>query len=292
MAQQSGESMDFNPGETVHATPDGFVGEHEWEQAWGDQPAYARAAYELSCRHPGLHMENLSPKQIITMNNSEQAYEQYVWGTGRSNETDTDLDHDTRLNMDMYRQNERNAQYAGRDLNNVICMREAAYTGNDGTLTTQVRQSTLRVLDSPDPTGDMDSLSTIALGLNHDPVHTVEMLTGQMNTMAASEGVGLQQTLVQQLAAHPDASAQRNARALSTVLTCVESNADDMQGAAWLSASVRLYADCVGGVGDRAETRRWAQQIATMPGGGRPLATARTVASAIVLHIDGAMGAE
>lgn len=292
LAGQSRESMDFEPGETVHATPDGFVGEHEWEQVWGDQPAYARAAYELSCRHPGLHMENLSPKQIITMNNSEQAYEQYVWGTGRSNETDTDLDHDTRLNMDMYRQNERNAQYAGRDLNNVICMREAAYTGNDGTLTTQVRQSTLRVLDAPDPTGDMDSLSTIALGLNHDPVHTVEMLTGQMNTKAASEGVGLQQTLVQQLAAHPDASAQRNARALSTVLTCVESNADDMQGAAWLSASVRLYADCVGGVGDRAETRRWAQQIATMPGGGQPLATARTVASAIVLHIDGAMGAE
>lgn len=292
LAGQSRESMDFEPGETVHATPDGFVGEHEWEQAWGDQPLYVRAAYELSCRHPGLHMENLSPKQIITMNNSEQAYEQYVWGTGRSNETDTDLDHDTRLNMDMYRQNERNAQYAGRDLNNVICMREAAYTGNDGTLTTQVRQSTLRVLDAPDPTGDMDSLSTIALGLNHDPVHTVEMLTGQMNTKAASEGVGLQQTLVQQLAAHPDASAQRNARALSTVLTCVESNADDMQGAAWLSASVRLYADCVGGVGDRAETRRWAQQIATMPGGGQPLATARTVASAIVLHIDGAMGAE
>lgn len=292
LAGQSRESMDFEPGETVHATPDGFVGEHEWEQAWGDQPAYARAAYELSCRHPGLNMENLSPKQIITMNNSEQAYEQYVWGTGRSNETDTDLDHDTRLNMDMYRQNERNARYAGRDLNNVICMREAAYTGNDGTLTTQVRQSTLRVLDSPDPTGDMDSLSTIALGLNHDPVHTVEMLTGQMNTKAASEGVGLQQTLVQQLATHPDASAQRNARALSTVLTCVESNADDTQGAAWLSASVRLYADCVGGVGDRVETRRWAQQIATMPGGGRPLATARTVASAIVLHIDGAMGAE
>ncbi len=88
LAQQSGESMDFNPGETVHATPDGFVGEHEWEQAWGDQPAYARAAYELSCRHPGLHMENLSPMQIVTMNNSEQAYEQYVWGTGRSNETE------------------------------------------------------------------------------------------------------------------------------------------------------------------------------------------------------------
>ncbi len=236
LAGQSRESMDFEPGETVHATPDGFVGEHEWEQAWGDQPLYVRAAYELSCRHPGLHMENLSPKQIITMNNSEQAYEQYVWGTGRSNETDTDLDHDTRLNMVMYmenlspkqiitmnnseqayeqyvwgtgrsnetdtdldhdtrlnmvmyRQNERNAQYAGRDLNNVICMLEAAYTGNDGFLNTQVRQSTLRVLDAPDPTGDMDSLSTIALGLNHDPVHTVEMLTGQKNTKAASEGV-------------------------------------------------------------------------------------------------------
>lgn len=256
LAEQSHESMDFEPGEHVHATPDGFVSETEWEQAWGDQPAYARAAYELSCRHPGLNMENLSPKQIITMNNSEQAYEQYVWGTGRSNETDTDLDHDTRLNMDMYRQNERNAQYAGRDLNDVICMRESTYTGNDGTLTADVQRSTLRILDSPNPTADMDSMSTVALGLNHDPDNTVHMITGQMS--GHSDAHSLKQSLKEQLDSDTTYD-HENAERLSTALNIIANNADDTQGAGWLATSLGAFADYRHG--DKGQARRTANEV-------------------------------
>lgn len=256
LAEQSHESMDFEPGEHVHATPDGFVSETEWEQAWGDQPAYARAAYELSCRHPGLNMENLSPKQIAAINNSEQAYEQYVWGTGRSNETDTDLDHDTRLNMDMYRQNERNAQYAGRDLNDVICMRESTYTGNDGTLTADVQRSTLRILDSPNPTADMDSMSTVALGLNHDPDNTVHMITGQMS--GHSDAHSLKQSLKEQLDSDTTYD-HENAERLSTALNIIANNADDTQGAGWLATSLGAFADYRHG--DKGQARRTANEV-------------------------------
>ena len=253
---RSRESMDFEPGEHVHATPDGFVSDAEWEQAWDGKPAYARAAYELSCRHPGLNMESLSPKQIATMNNSEQAYEQYVWGTGRSNETDTDLDHDTRLNMDMYRQNERNARYAGRDLNNVICMREAAYAGNDGTLTADVQRSTLRVLDSPNPTSDMDSMSTLALGLNHDPDNTVHMITGQMS--GHSDARNLRQSLREQLDSDTTYD-HENAERLATTLDIIANNADDTHGAGWLATSLGAFASYRHG--DREQARRTAAEV-------------------------------
>lgn len=259
LAGQSRESMDFEPGEHVHATPDGFVSDTEWEQAWGDQPAYARAAYELSCRHPGLHMENLSPKQIITMNNSEQAYEEYIYedgGTHHLRESDTMLSKQDRLSADMYRQNERNTQYAGRDLNDVICMRESAYTGNDGTLTANVQRSTLRMLDSPNPTADMDSMSTIALGLNHDPDNTVHMITGQMS--GHSDARSLKQSLKEQLDSDTTYD-HENAERLSTALNIIANNADDTQGAGWLATSLGAFADYRHG--DEEQARRTANEV-------------------------------
>lgn len=285
LAGQSRESMDFEPGEHVHATPDGFVSDAEWEQAWAGKPAYARAAYELSCRHPGIYMENLSPKQIITMNNSEQAYEQYVWGTGRSDETDTDLNQTTRLNMDMYRQNERNAQYAGRDLNNVISMRENAYTGNDGTLTAEVQRSTLRVLDSPNPTADMDSMSTIALGLNHDPYNTVHMITGQMS--GHSDARDLKQSLKEQLDSDTTYD-HENAARLSTALNIIANNADDTHGAGWLATSLQAFADYRHGDREQAgftagEVRHSLRTHADNPATrSKPWQTAGIVAAAIL----------
>lgn len=280
LAGQSRESMDFEPGEKVHATPTGFVSDAEWEQAWATKPAYARASYELAHRHPGLNMANLSPKQIITMNNSEESYEQYVWGTGRSNETDTDLDDVTRLNMDLYRQNERNAKYAGRDLNNVICMREAEYEGNDGTLTANVQEATLRILDSPEPTADMDSMSTLALGLNHDPENTVRMLAGQMS--ARGDTGGLKQSLQTSLASVNDVYDRDNAEKLSTILTCIENNADDTHGAAWLATAMDAFASYR--QGEQETARRQANQVraAGIGGLGRPADTAITVADAIL----------
>lgn len=259
LAGQSRESMDFEPGEHVHATPDGFVSDTEWEQAWGDQPAYARAAYELSCRHPGLNMENLSPKQIITMNNSEQAYEEYIYedgGTHHLRESDTMLSKQDRLSADMYRQNERNTQYAGRDLNDVICMRESTYTGNNGTLTANVQRSTLRMLDSPNPTADMDSMSTIALGLNHDPDNTVHMITGQMS--GHSDAHSLKQSLKEQLDSDTTYD-HENAERLSTALNIIANNADDTQGAGWLATSLGAFADYRHG--DKGQARRTANEV-------------------------------
>lgn len=256
LAKQSRESMDFEPGEHVHATSARFVSEAEWEQAWAGKPAYMRAAYELSCRHPGLNIESLSPKQIITMNNSEQAYDQYVHGDGHANESDTGLDYVTCITMGLYRQNERNTQYAGRDLNNVISLRENAYTGNDGTLTAQVQRSTLRMLDSPDPTADMDSMSTIALGLNHDPANTVHMITGQMS--GHSDARSLKQSLKEQLDSDTTYD-HENAERLSTALNIIANNADDTQGAGWLATSLGAFADYRHG--DKEQARRTANEV-------------------------------
>lgn len=256
LAKQSRESMDFEPGEHVHATSARFVSEAEWEQAWAGKPAYMRAAYELSCRHPGLNIESLSPKQIITMNNSEQAYDQYVHGDGHANESDTGLDYVTCITMGLYRQNERNTQYAGRDLNNVISLRENAYTGNDGTLTANVQRSTLRMLDSPDPTADMDSMSTIALGLNHDPDNTVHMITGQMS--GHSDARSLKQSLKEQLDSDTTYD-HENAERLSTALNIIANNADDTQGAGWLATSLGAFADYRHG--DKEQARRTANEV-------------------------------
>lgn len=287
LAQQSGESLDFEPGETVHATSDGFVSDAAWERAWGDQPMYVRAAYELSCRHPGLNMDALSPKQIITMNNSEQAYEQYVYASGgaHTGESDLDLSVAQRREADMYRQNERNAQYAGRDLNNVICMREAAYTGNDGTFTAKVQRCTQRVLDSPDPTADMDSLSTIALGLNHDPDNTVDMIT-VMTATGSGDDAGLRQRLRRRLASPPDQWSRRGAEDMSTLMDCVANNADDTQGAGWLAASLGAFADCRNG--DTEQARRTAEEVheaAKNHEGSSVWRTADDVATAILEHL-------
>ncbi len=256
LAKQSRESMDFEPGEHVHATSARFVSEAEWEQAWAGKPAYMRAAYELSCRHPGLNIESLSPKQIITMNNSEQAYDQYVHGDGHANESDTGLDYVTCITMGLYRQNERNTQYAGRDLNNVISLRENAYTGNDGTLTADVQRSTLRILDSPDPTADMDSMSTVALGLNHDPDNTVHMITGQMS--GHSDAHSLKQSLKEQLDSDTTYD-HENAERLSTALNIIANNADDTQGAGWLATSLGAFADYRHG--DKGQARRTANEV-------------------------------
>lgn len=241
--RQSHEAMDFQPGDRVHATPDGFVSEDEWDRAWNDQPAFCRSAYELSRRHPGLDMEKLSPMQIVTMNHSEKAYEEYVHASGgsRSNESDLRLSPNARRNAAMYRQNERNAQYVGRDLNNVICMRESAYTGNDGTLTANVRDATRRMLDAPDPTGDMDSLSTIALGLNHDTDNTVDAITATTSTRDGDGG--LEQRLRTRLESEPDRWSIRDAEKMGTLMDCVGNNADDTQGAGWLADSLIAFSN-------------------------------------------------
>ena len=258
LAKQSRESMDFEPGEHVHATSAWFVSEAEWEQAWAGKPAYMRAAYELSCRHPGLNIESLSPKQIITMNNSEQAYDQYVHGDGHANESDTGLDYVTCITMGLYRQNERNTQYAGRDLNNVISLRENAYTGNDGTLTAQVQRSTRCVLDSPDPAADMDSMSTIALGLNHDPAETVDVITAMTSTRSGDDA-GLEQRLRHRLVSETDPWSRHNAETMSTIMDCVANNADDTQGAGWLATSLGAFADYRHG--DKEQARRTANEV-------------------------------
>lgn len=243
LGKQSRESMDFQPGDRAHATPDGFVSEDEWNQAWNDQPAFAPTAYELSCRHPGLSMEKLSPMQIATMNHSEKEYEQYVYASGGSHgdESDLRLSPNARRDADMYRQNERNAKYVGRDLNNVICMREDEYAGNDGTLTANVRQSTLRVLGSPEPTADMDSMSTIALGLNHDSDATVRMIAGQ--TSGHSDERDLKHALREQLQSPNYVYDQANAERLSTVMDCIANNTDDTNGGAWLATSLKAFCD-------------------------------------------------
>lgn len=287
LAGQSRESMDFEPGEHVHATPDGFVSDAEWEQAWAGKPAYARVAYELSCRHPGLNVESLSPKQIITINNSEDAYEQYIYEDGGNHhlrESDTLLSEQDRATADMYRQNERNAPYAGRDLNDVICMRESAYTGNDGTLTANVRDATHRILDAPNPTADMDTMSTIALGLNHDPAETVDVVTAMTSTRSGDEP-GLAQRLRHRLSSETDTWSQRDAEKMSTIMDCVANNADDTHGAGWLATSLGAFADYR--TGNKDQARRTAEQVreaAKHHNNDRVWRTADDVAAAIIEH--------
>lgn len=287
LAKQSRESMDFEPGEHVHATSAWFVSEAEWEQAWAGKPAYMRAAYELSCRHPGLNIESLSPKQIITMNNSEQAYDQYIYEDGGNHhlrESDTLLSEQDRATADMYRQNERNAPYAGRDLNDVICMRESAYTGNDGTLTANVRDATHRILDAPNPTADMDTMSTIALGLNHDPAETVDVVTAMTSTRSGDEP-GLAQRLRHRLSSETDTWSQRDAEKMSTIMDCVANNADDTHGAGWLATSLGAFADYR--TGNKDQARRTAEQVreaAKHHNNDRVWRTADDVAAAIIEH--------
>lgn len=279
----SKESMDFEPGEQVHATATGFVSEQEWNEAFAGSQDYEKAAYELSQRHPGLRMADLTPQQVFTMHDSEKAYEQYVYASNgaHSAEADPERHPSMRRAAALYRQNERNAKYAGRDLNNVIGMRESEYAGNDGTLTANVRESTLRVLDAPDPTADMDSMSTIALGLNHDPENTVRMLTGQMS--GNSDARDLKQSLREQLDSD-NTYDQDNAERLSTILTCIENNADDTQGAAWLATAIGAFASCR--QGDTETARREAARIrsAGLNGLGRPAALAVTIADVIHDH--------
>lgn len=259
------------------------------EQAWAGKPVYARAAYELSCRHPGLNVESLSPKQIITMNNNEDAYEQYIYEDGGNHhlrESDTLLSEQDRATADMYRQNERNAQYAGRDLNDVICMRESAYTGNDGTLTANVRDATHRILDAPNPTADMDTMSTIALGLNHDPAETVDVVTAMTSTRSGDEP-GLAQRLRHRLSSETDTWSQQDAEKMSTIMDCVANNADDTHGAGWLATSLGAFADYR--TGNKDQARRTAEQVreaAKHHNNDNVWRTADDVAAAIIEHHD------
>ena len=159
-------------------------------------------------------------------------------------------------------------------------MREAEYEGNDGTLTANVQDAKTRILDSPEPTADMDSMSTLALGLNHDPENTVRMLAGQMSTRGDTGG--LKQSLQEQLASVNDVYDRDNAEKLSTILTCIENNADDTHGAAWLAAAMDAFASYR--QGEQETARRQANQVraAGIGGLGRPADTAITVADAIL----------
>lgn len=285
--QQSHEAMDFQPGDRVHATPDGFVSEDEWDRAWNDQPAFCRSAYELSRRHPGLDMGKLSPMQIVTMNHSEKDYEQYVYASGgvHSAESDLRLSPNARRAANMYRQNERNAQYVGRDLNNVIRMRESTYAGNDGTLTADMRDATLQALNTPDPTSDKASLSTIALGLNHDTNNTVHTIIGMTSTHGADGD--LEQCLRSGLESEHDRWSVRAATTMSTILNCVSDNADDTQGAGWLADSLGAFTSHR--AGDREAAKREAAFIHRSLSGEdeplpRPARTADLIARIILNH--------
>lgn len=277
----SKESMDFEPGEQVHATAAGFVSEQEWNEAFAGSQDYEKAAYELSQRHPGLRMANLTPQQVFAMHDSEKAYEQYVYASNGAHSAEADLERhpSMRRAAALYRQNERNAKYAGRDLNNVISLRESEYAGNDGTLTANVRDAKTRILDSRNPTADMDSMSTLALGLNHDPENTVRMLAGQMSTRGG--GGDLKQSLQTSLASVNDVYDRDNAEKLSTILTCIENNADDTHGAGQLAAAMGAFASCR--QGDNETARREAARIrsAGLNGLGRPAALAYIVADVI-----------
>ncbi len=280
LANISKESMDFEPGEQVHATAAGFVSEQEWNKAFAGSQDYEKAAYELSQRHPGLRMANLTPQQVFAMHDSEKAYEQYVYASNGAHSAEADLERHPfmRRAAALYRQNERNAKYAGYGLDDVIGMRESEYAGNDSTLTANVQDATLRILNSPDPTADMDSLSTIALGLNHDPENTVRMLAGQMS--ARGDTGGLKQSLQEQLDSD-NTYDQNNAKRLSTILTCIENNADDRRGAGQLAAAMGAFASCR--QGDTETARREAARIcsARIISLGRPAALAYTVADVI-----------
>ncbi len=186
----------------------------------------------------------------------------------------------------MYRQNERNAQYAGRDLNDVICMRESAYTGNDGTLTANVRDATHRILDAPNPTADMDTMSTIALGLNHDPAETVDVVTAMTSTRSGDEP-GLAQRLRHRLSSETDTWSQQDAEKMSTIMDCVANNADDTHGAGWLATSLGAFADYR--TGNKDQARRTAEQVreaAKHHNNDNVWRTADDVAAAIIEHHD------
>lgn len=124
----------------------------------------------------------------------------------------------------------------------------------------------------------MDSLSTIALGLNHDPENTVRMLAGQMS--ARGDTGGLKQSLQEQLDSD-NTYDQNNAKRLSTILTCIENNADDRRGAGQLAAAMGAFASCR--QGDTETARREAARIcsARIISLGRPAALAYTVADVI-----------
>lgn len=286
LANISKESMDFKPGEQVHATATGFVGEQKWNEAFAGSQDYEKAAYELSQRHPGLRMAELTPQQVFAMHDSEKAYEDYVYTSNGAHSAEADLERhpSMRRAKAMYRQNERNTRYVGRDLNNVICMREDEYKGNDGTLTANVQDATLRILDTPEPTTDMDSMSTIALGLNHDPENTTRMIIGQMS--GHSDARDLKQSLQEQLASGVDSYGRANAEKLSTILTCIENNADDTHGAAWLATSLRAFADYRQGDTDIAQHAADQIRSARIGNMGRPAALAVTIADIIHNHLN------
>lgn len=257
LAGQSRESMDFEPGEHVHATPNGFVGDAEWEQAWEGQPAYARAAYELSCRHPGLNMESLSPKQIITMNNSEDAYYRHIYGveSGKcGHKSDLALDRQTQDEATMYRQNERNARYVGRNLDNVISTREDKNDISESEGFTAIS----RLQTSPAPLADVDSLSTVAIHMDHTPCVAANNI---LSVVSGGSGVDDPPTETKPYAAacldgprHTDGEDR-----WSNMLHTIADNADDTHGAGCLATSLQAFADYRNGNKDQA--RRTAEQV-------------------------------
>lgn len=254
LAGRSCEDMDFQPGDLVHATPDGYVNEDEWNKAWENRPAYYAAAYELSCRHPGLDMAALSPERIVAMNRDGNEYVRYMLSDdgAHDGEGDQHADPDRQEAARMYRQNERNAPYVGRDLNDVICLREAAYTGGEDALGMQVREAALQGLTTPDPTGDKASLSTLALGVNHDPYGTVDAITHLVTSHQGGKG-DLESRLRTRLEAPSDRQERVTAESMSTIMDCVAANADDTRGAGWLAESLGVFAAYRAGDRDAAK---------------------------------------
>lgn len=254
LAARSREDMDFQPGDRAYATPDGFVSGDEWDREWADRPAYCVDAYELSCRHPGLDMSSLSPEQIVAMNRDGNEYVRYMLSDdgAHDGEGDQNTDPERREAARWYRQYERNAPYVGRDLNDVICMREASYTGDEEKLGVQVRGAALDVLITPDPTGDKASLSTLALGVNHDPYGTVDAVTLLTATGCLDDGP-LEQRLRKRLDAPADRGDLRTAESMSTIMDCVAGNADDTRGAGWLAESLGVFATYRAGGRDAAK---------------------------------------
>jgi hypothetical protein len=102
----------------------------------------------------------------------------------------------------------------------------------------------------------MDSMSTVALGLNHDPDNTVHMITGQMS--GHSDAHSLKQSLKEQLDSDTTYD-HENAERLSTALNIIANNADDTQGAGWLATSLGAFADYRHG--DKGQARRTANEV-------------------------------
>ncbi|RSX49771.1 hypothetical protein [Bifidobacterium castoris] len=260
LATRSREDMDFRPGDRVHATPDGYVSEDEWNRAWAGRPAYCADAYELSCRHPGLDMARLSPEQIVAMNRDGNEYVQYMLSDDRAHDGVgyRHADRARREAASRYRQYERNAPYVGRDLNDVICLREAAYTGDGLPLGPDVRDAIVKLMGAPDPTGDKASLSTLALGVNHDPYGTVDAVTALVAHSPSREG-DLERRLRDRLEAPSNRQARATAESMSTIMDCVAGNADDTQDAGWLADSLGVFAAYR--AGDRDTAKREAEFI-------------------------------